>query len=372
MRLARPPHFRLKPLLLAIGLVAGGGSAHATSALGVAGGFNVFLFGNSNQTSDTQGRIAVGGNATFTNMPVGDLTYGSEPTLVVGGDLTYTNATLRPGSNIVVGGNASLGNLRLDGNLSAGGSVTLAPAGQINGNVTYGSNFGKTSSFTLNGSATQGSTTLPVDFAAARGELTALSAAQVDAADPTAGLQWGALMVNAGGAAPGSTSFFNVSADSFNHAYSGFSIFAPAGATVVINVAGSSLSMPNTGFSSAGGITLDHVLFNLYEATSLTFQGSAHGSFLAPLADVTAGWGGFNGTLIANSLSGAGGAASGLEFHVRDFGSGPNTLFSGGGLRDVTAAVPEPSSLALMVAGVGALGAQRRRRMAARARSLAA
>ena len=30
-----------------------------------------------------------------------------------------------------------------------------------------------------------------------------------------------------------------------------------------------------------------------------------------------------NGTLIANSLSGAGGTVSGLEFHVRDFGSGP-------------------------------------------------
>ncbi|WP_176256883.1 collagen-binding domain-containing protein [Derxia lacustris] len=352
---------RLQPLLLGLGLVASG-SAAAAPALGVASDYNLFLFGNSHQTSDTQGRIAVGGDASFINMPVGDLASGNAPTLVVGGDLDLHNATLRAGSSLVVGGDVTLGNVQLNGNLSAGGSVTLAPSGQVNGNVTYGSSLSRSASFTLNGTASQGSTTLPVDFGAARNYLTALSTAQVDAADPSAGLTWGALNVNA---STGGTSFFNVSADVFNHAYSGFNIFAPSGATVVLNVAGSSLSVPNTGFSLSGGIALDHVLFNFYEATSINVQGSAHGSYLAPLADVTGGWGGFNGTLIANSLSGAGGSASGLEFHVRDYGGGQNTLFAGDGLRlPTTSAVPEPSALALMLAGIGTLGGRRNRKRA--------
>jgi len=354
---------RLPRLVLAAGLASVAGAASATtSALGVASDYNVFVFGDSNQVSDTQGRIAVGGNATFTNMPVGETTSGAAPVLVVGGNLSYSNATIRQGGSIDVGGNASFGNMSINGDVSAGGSVTLAPSGQMNGNVVYGSSFTKAQSFSLNGTATKGSTTLPVDFAAAETYLTHLSAAQYSATDANAGLTYGALTVNASGAAAGSTSFFNVSADSFNHAYSGFNIIAPTNATVVLNVAGNSLSMPNTGFSLSGGISLDHVLFNFYQATSLTVQGSAHGSFLAPLADVTGGWGGFNGTLVAASLSGIYGPASGLEFHTRDYGGGANTLFAGDGLRSAVSPVPEPAESTLMLVALAGIGAVLRKR----------
>lgn len=40
--------------------------------LGIAQDYNVFVFGDMNQSSDAEGRVAVGGNATFTNFGIAD------------------------------------------------------------------------------------------------------------------------------------------------------------------------------------------------------------------------------------------------------------------------------------------------------------
>jgi choice-of-anchor A domain-containing protein len=123
---------------------------------------------------------------------------------------------------------------------------------------------------------------------------------------------------------------------------------------VVLNVAGTTDTLsgnmqingsPNSGDSSP--IAAEDVLFNFYQANSLTLGGSSMGSVLAPLANVTGGGGQFVGSLVAESFT-YGLAAGGTEFH--------NFTFQGG--------TPEPAPVAFVGAGLIALalGIKRRRR----------
>ena len=73
-------------------------------SLGVAGDYNTFIFNNFTATSDTQGRLAVGGNMNVSGYSVGDqLPANSGDVLVVGGDLTYSSGRVYNG-DVVVGG----------------------------------------------------------------------------------------------------------------------------------------------------------------------------------------------------------------------------------------------------------------------------
>jgi choice-of-anchor A domain-containing protein len=129
-------------------------------------------------------------------------------------------------------------------------------------------------------------------------------------------------------------------------AATGFKIDAPAGATVVINASGSNFTVANTGFTLTGGITVDHVLWNMYQATTLSLS-SISGSVLAPLASVTANNGSYNGNFIAAALNG-------------NIGSSTVDEYFNGSLRQ---SVPEASAWALMlVVGIAAEFTRRWRR----------
>lgn len=320
---------------------------------GTAGLYNEYTLGNSTRTNvDTQGRAAVGGIAQYTNFTVASQIPANSgiPTLVVGGTLNASGASLN-GSTYVAGNatyttptiNGSYGGVTFNDVFAANGSVTFGSGGQVKANVRFGTTYSPNGS-TVPGSVTGPvSTAMPVDFATTNNYVKALSLGQFKATDPSVGLAFNALNIStaSGTPDPGTNSyFFNVTGADFSNSTSGFNITASATDTVVINVSGTTINTPNTGFNLSGGITVNHLVFNFYQATSLVVS-SARGSFLAPLAATTGNSGGFNGNLIVGSLTGS------IETHIFDGGgtSGQSTLFDGT-LRSV--AIPEPVTLVMI------------------------
>jgi len=270
-------------------------------SLGAASDYNVFVFGNfTSSGSDTEGRLAVGGNANLTNYSVGtSLSATGGNTLVVGQALTFNS-------------------------------------GQVNkGNAVYGTTV-STSNFGIpNGSVIQGS---PIDFAAAQSQLTSLSGQLAGlSSNGTFTDYYGTLQFVGSDAA---LNTFTVTAPSVNSA-NGVQINAPANSTVVINISGNNINFDYMGISISN-TDKQHVIYNFYEATVLNIAGiSVQGSILAPFAAVNFSNGNVEGTLIAASVSGQG------EYH--------NYKFLG------TLPVPEPSSAALIGLSLAAIVARRRR-----------
>jgi choice-of-anchor A domain-containing protein/uncharacterized repeat protein (TIGR01451 family) len=240
-------------------------------ALGVAGAFNVFVLGQVTQSyTDSEGRVAAGGDVRLTGYGIGSAlpnSAGLRDDLVVGGSLTYNQGQVFNG-NIVYGGTAVLQNVGLP-----------------------------------NGTARQGA---PVDFAAAQTQLDALSAAYAElAANGTATDTYGTIFLT--GTDP-TLDVFSLPASELATA-NGLNITAPAGATVLVNVPGTTAQMQYFGMT-VSGTDRQHVLFNFPDATSLTMAGiSVQGSVLAPGADVRFSNGNLEGTLVASTLTGSG------EFH---------------------------------------------------------
>lgn len=260
--------------------------ANAAGLAGPAAGYNVFVFGNMNQSSDAEGKVAVGGNATFTNFGIGDRlaqTKGNESYLVVGGDLNYNGGQVFGGNAVVGGNNNSKNGPYFDWCPGAGCGLTA------------------------------NSNQLPVDFASANkfykdfsSELGGLSATGT-----TNYYSWGG--INLQGNSSG-LNVFNLDGSKFSNTNS-FSIKADAKSTVLVNVTGN-VDLKNFGMSLEGGINKQNVLFNFVNATSIKSNGiSFQGSVLATNADVQFNNGNLEGNIIANSLQGTG------EFH--------NHLFNG-------------------------------------------
>lgn len=251
--------------------------------LGIAQNYNVFVFGDMNQSSDSEGRVAVGGNATFTNFGIADRlanSNGADNRLIVGGDLTYNGGQIF-GGNAVVGGTVKTS---VNFNCSPNCSVTT----------------GK-----------------PINFGAARQELTNL-------ADYLGGLtytgtteyKWSGIHLQ------GNNSDLNVfTIDGSKFSQSSYLNLNGVGSnsTVVLNILGSSVNISNFGLN-LNGVNKQNVLFNFVDATQVATTGfSFQGSVLATKANVQFNNGNVEGTLVAANLSGTG------EFHNTSFtGNLPN------------------------------------------------
>ena len=109
------------------------------------------------------------------------------------------------------------------------------------------------------------------------------------------------------------------------------------GATsVIFNVSGSSLNW-NANYESSDAADTK-IIWNFYQATSLTFNTLIGGTVLAPDAAVTNN-NQIDGTLVANSWTGQG------ELHEYGFtGTLPTST--------TTVAVPEPAALVLLIGGL--------------------
>ncbi|MEQ8822416.1 MAG: choice-of-anchor A family protein [Sumerlaeia bacterium] len=199
--------------------------------LDVASGFNVFLFGDISQTgTDTEGRMAVGGDAALASYSVGSsLPFeGVERVdLIVGGHLDFSNGSVNNGSIVY------------------SKSVQIAQNTHVGGTVEQGS---------------------PIDFWAAESRLLALSDAWRDLA-PTGSTTvhyWGGstCQITLAGTEAETNVFVVQSGDLWNA--NTFSINIPSGSSALVNIAGeASARMRQFGFALANGVVAERVIFTL-------------------------------------------------------------------------------------------------------------
>lgn len=279
--------------------------------------YNAYFFhAFSGTSSDVEGRLAVGGRASISSYGIaqaGGVDFGDTYTLVVGGHLNASNGQLFQGSALA--GSALIAN-----NFNA--AITYSGAGQPT-----------------------------LDFAREAARLTTLSnVLSLRTANGAAQSQYGALTLTGTDSA---LNIFTITAADLSNKHS-FVLNAPAGSSALINVTGSAVSLLNQGFT-LNGIDRGDVLFNFIDATSLSLQGIGfQGSVLAPKATIAFNNGQLNGLIIGNEFLGNG-----------QINHAPYT----GGLLTQTAAVPEPATWLMMIAGVGMTGAALRRRRRADSRN---
>ncbi len=233
--------------------------------LGSASDYNTFVLTNLNQpSSDTEGKLAVGNNAVLANYSVGDkLPANSGNVLVVGRKLTF-----------------------------ASGRV-------YNGDIAYGSFIDTSICNSADGKIKKAS---PIDFTAASLYLNTLSQ-QLSVLIPngTVTYQYGHLALT--GANTSQNKFLVNGSDMST--CNDFTIDAPAGSVVIINVSGTTVSW--TGGMELTGVKNENIIFNFYEAKTLTIHGIAlYGSVLAPLATLNFSAGTIYGQTIVNNCSGSG------------------------------------------------------------------
>jgi len=248
----------------------------AGTGLGIASDFNVFVLGDFNSSgSDSQGRMAIGGNAYITSYGIASALgdeWNGQGTLIVGGDLDFSNGQVYKGDVIV------------------GGTATLAQ----NANI-------------LNGSLLSGT---PIDFGAAETELKDLSALYESyAANGTATLMYGTVLELEG--TDPDVNIFDVDGADIEAA-STLNIDVPNGSLVIINVSGETVDVEKMGLEK--GLNPSYVLYNFYEATSLSITDvGVKGSLLAPHAHINFNNGHIDGTMVAASIEGYG------EYHDFQF-----------------------------------------------------
>ncbi len=249
---------------------------NANIDLGPVKDFNVFVLEDITQPSaDTQGKLAVGRNATLGCYSVGDqlpASNGTVDVLVVGNNLTYTTGAVY-GGNAVYGGSSNLPK----------SSVSFA-----------------------SGSVRKDSV---IDFVAAKSYLENLSTQLAGyAVNGVTTFEWGAVKMV-------STSpyinVFSVNGNDLNSA-NAVQIDVPNGSVVIVNVSGTSINWH--GGLVVNGTAINNVLYNFPQATSLGISGiNVTGSVLAPFASLNFPAGIITGQTIVKSMSGSG------QFNIAPF-----------------------------------------------------
>ncbi|MDH4028124.1 MAG: choice-of-anchor A family protein, partial [Nitrospirota bacterium] len=257
--------------------------SHAT-LLGTAGDYNAFVFGDMDlNTSDSQGRIAAGGNIKMKNYSIGLNAAVSDYSMVSGGNIGFTSGHVFNGG-IFSGGNATLDHLGVDGKVVANGTIAFSS--------------GSSAGIVPNAGVIN-----PVDFTDAYNYLNFVSStlAGMDPNGVTTVTPWRAITLT--GAGP--LSIFSLDGAALNNA-SSITFNIGTDDVAVINISGDIDKFGGFGIFNTAGKE-GNILYNFYEAGQLSVSKIAvKGSILAPHADVIFNSGRIDGTLIANSATGTG------------------------------------------------------------------
>ncbi|HEX3030567.1 MAG TPA: choice-of-anchor A family protein, partial [Clostridia bacterium] len=290
---------------------------------GAASDFNLFLFGDHVQSNvDSEGRVAVGGNATYSNYGVGShLTPSTtRADLIIGGDVDITSGSNHNGNTVISTTSKVI-------------KYTMTNANGVSGQP-FRQNL--------------------IDFTAAKNELRTLSArlALYPLVNGTVKEVYGSITLE------GSDPNLNVFSFNGNNIegsgrglsdISGINIKVPKGATILINVTGDNIGFGNYDIfqNSAAVSASEKILWNFPKATKMyNMSLSIKGSVLAPYADWSAiGNGNVEGNFIANSLKNNGGS---LEAHNKLFG-GSIPLNNAPVAVNDSATVPEGGSVNIAV-----------------------
>lgn len=232
--------------------------------LGVAADYNVFVLNDINQpSSDTEGRMAVGRDAVLARYSVGDKLQSHDgDVLVVGRKLTYIS-------------------------------------GRVFGGIAFGSFIDTTHWDLAEGTIHQDSV---IDFNAASVYLNNLSS-QMSVLDSNGTVTFEYGMLTLTGTNP-QLNKFTISGSDLSQCNT-FTINVPQNSVVLVNVSGDNIVWEN-GYNLVGA-TNSNVLFNFYEAKSLTASNIyVMGSILAPQATLNFPSGLIGGQCIAENIVGAG------------------------------------------------------------------
>lgn len=293
--------------LLLAALSAGAASATTVSPKTALQDFNAVIFTNASTTSDIEGAAVIGGNfsgaTVYTDPATGKLSgYGA---LTVFGSTNGNPINLDDGGSAYVGGSkgATL-------NFNGGGSYIAAPTSDI-------ANFQST-------------------FTALSQSLAGLSANDTL---PTTGNNE---LISATHTSNG-VAVFDITAAQLSSIPS-YQIALDGAKSIIFNVSGSTV---NFNANDESGVTgASDIIWNFYQAKTVTLGTQIAGTVLAPLANVTND-NQIDGTLVANSWSGNG------ELHDYPYqGNLPANCIS---------AAPEPSTWALLLLGIGGIGLMLRR-----------
>ncbi len=273
-------------------------------SLGAADGYNVFVFGSLQSSSDIGGRVAAGTTISG-NFDIGaQLTSSPANFDVVAGSGLAANAQIKVESS----GKTYVPNGQLGSNVLMNGGGSLVTAGPD-----------------------------PVDFSSAQSQFQLLSA-NLSSLSATGTIGSGIINATSSG-----QNVFDLSAAEFMTLTN---IYTDGG-TVIINVAGTPGQNTNNMFvngqqNTAGSTVASKVLFNFYQdKNTVTLGNSFGGSVLAPWATVT-GASDYNGTIIADALDFTG------EIHADGLFDAPPTF------------TPEPSAFVLATIGLVGLVMWRR------------
>ncbi len=242
---------------------------NANIDLGPAKDFNVFVINDITQPSaDTQGKMAVGRNATLACYSVADQlapSNGTVDVLVVGKKLIFTSGGIYAG-NAVYGDSSNL---------------PVSAVSFFSGSVRKDS---------------------VINFAAAKTYLENLSSQLSGySVNGTTEFQWGTVRMTCNDPY---LNVFTVNGNDLNTANT-VEINVPNGSAVVVNIVGTTINWHGGLF--VNGTVMNNVLYNFPQTTSLSISGiDVTGSILAPFAAVNFPAGVQHGQMICKSMTGSG------------------------------------------------------------------